>query len=149
MLEDWFPLLQCWQLFKQTPHAKQVDGTSDTLKALFQMSLVSPSVCILLLWEGTRVRGFAILTENQATQVNPSTGAVEIVTHGFVRGVHIQPGTPLRHSLAMETHICEWGRSRRHPFLTGWCSEEYFERAQNPYRRLGWEKSNIVVAKKL
>jgi len=149
VLEDWFPFLDCWRKFQQTPDAKQVEGTEDTVKALFQMSLVAPIVCILLLWEENVVRGFAILTENSATRVDPTTGTVGMVMHGFVRGIHIQQGVPLRHSLAMEATICAWGRERKHPFLTGWCSEEYFERAQNPYKRLGWHKSHIVVAKQL
>lgn len=149
MLEDWPAFHNCWKIFKETPDSKQVEGTLETVKAFFQVSLVSPAVCILLLWEDAVVRGFAILTENSATRVNATTGAVELVMHGFVRGIHIQKGTPLRHSLALETHICAWGRGRRHPFLTGYCSEEYFERAQMPYKRLGWGKSHIVVMKEL
>jgi len=149
VLEDWVPFLACWEKFKAGPDAKQVDGNYETVKAFFQVSLVSPAVCILLLWEDKVVRGFSILTENQATRVNPATGGVELVMHGFVRGIHIQHGTPLRHTLALENHICQWGRERRHPFLTGYCSEDYFERAQGPYKRLGWDKSHIVVAKQL
>lgn len=148
-LEDWGSFLDCWTKFKAGPDAKQVDGSDDTVRSLFEMSLVHPGVKILVLLSDSVVRGFALLTESHATRVNQATGAVETIMHGFVRGIHIQQGVPLRHSLAMETHICAWGRSRNHPFLTGYCSEEYFERAKNPYIRMGWTKSHIVVVKQL
>jgi len=149
VLEDWPSLAECWNTFKDSPRGKQIEGGIGVFKAFFQGSLVFPTVRILVLLEEDRVRGFAILNEMTTTAPTPDGTSIMLVQHGFVRGVHIQPGVPLEQSLAMARHIEVWGVERGYPFLTGHCSPEYLSRAEVPYTRIGWYKTHTVVMKKL
>jgi CDGSH-type Zn-finger protein len=142
-------LKECWASYKAGPSGHEIEGGPEALRGFFQASLNFPQVGFLVLVEDETVRGFAILTETSATMPTPCGTSVRMVLHGFVRGIHIQPGVGLKHSLAMEQAICRWGRSRNYPFLTGHCSEGYLSRAERPYTRLGWYKTHTVVLKNL
>jgi len=149
VLEDWPSLSACWHTFKDSPKGKQIEGGLGVLKCFFQASLVIPIVSILVLLEEDQVRGFAILNEMTTTAPTPDGNSIMVIKHGFVRGIHIQPGVPLEQSLAMAKHIDAWGVQMGYPFLTGHCSTEYLSKAEVPYTRIGWHKTHTVVMKTL
>lgn len=148
-LEDWGSFKECWEEFKAGPDGKEIEGDEFCVRSLFQASLCFAQVGFLLLLEGEKVHGFAIVTEATATQPDRITNSVKIIPHGFVRAIHIRKGTPLRQSLGMEKAICWWGQMRNYSFLTGHCSEEYIDRAEKAYSRMGWKKTHTVVIKYL
>lgn len=147
-MEDWASFLALWEKFKASEAGGEIAGDEASMRAFFSASLVSPTVGFLLLIEEQAVKGFAIVTEGAVTSP-VAGGGVAVVVHGFVRAIHLTPGTLLRQSLAMEKALCDWGRARIYPFLTGHCSKDYLQRAEKPYTRLGWHKSYTVVYKNL
>mgnify|MGYP006378424241 FL=1 len=139
--------MDCWGKFKDGPHGAEIEGGIGALRGFFEASLCFPQVGFLVLLEEDEVKGFAIITETQSTSPSADGTTIRLVTHGFVRAIHIQHGVPLRYSLAMERAICLLGQERRYPFLTGHCSGGYLSRAEKPYSRWGWHKTHTVVMK--
>ena len=148
-LEDWPSLKKCWDTYKSGPSGAEIEGGPEAIRGFFQAALNFPQVAFLVLLADDEVRGFAIITETQGTAPTPCGNSVRWVVHGFVRAIHIQKGLSLRHSLAMENAICQYGREKGYPFLTGHCSEGYLSKAERPYTRLGWNKTHTVVLKRL
>lgn len=145
-LEDWGPLVSCWNDLKGGRHAWKITGGLPVLRSYFHLMGVQPGIFIPLLVDelGICVQGFAVIEECIQPSISPNGLGMVNCLHGFIRALYVRSGTPPEESQKLDGLMTGWSKMRKHEFLCGNCRKDFPERFAAKY---GYEISHVVVKK--